>query len=472
MVFNAAWHSTGGYIHAAQPETFLMLFLFLAWLLIGEDGGRAGADVANRKWETENGKAKSENGESKFETRDSKFERRRSGEGDFRFPIFAFRYLGAGLIFGAAFWMKYNALVFLPLLIFLPGLDTRPLDEGSLRLRLTVPWRRWLTRTASLAAGFAAAIFLVLACFVAVGAWPALKEVQFEVLPRYGAMVFQRQPHLWRWVLERTYYFLGPWSEAMWLAALLLAWKRRELVQVAPVLALCAAGYVAAAMQARLPSFNFETCYPFFAMCWGYVCVTAYKGFQLVRAACARRRWRVAGLLLWLLAADIAYLPLPAEAYELTEKYESFGAWWRDPKQFYAGYMWQIPLEKLRDQFGVIAYLEKHSRPEDEVYVWGTAPLINFLAQRPFPSRFVSNLALISPWGPTRWRNELVRKLKKHRPRFIVVARHDRIWGVTFTSMDSEQCLSAFPLLAGFLDHEYVPVENLEDFEIYRLKGP
>jgi len=422
MVLNAAWHSTGGYIHAAQPETFLVLFLFLAFFLMGE--GIRGSNL---------------------------------------------RYFGAGLIFGAAFWMKYNALVFLPLLMFLPSLDPRPLDEGSLRLHLTISWHRWFTRTASLLAGFAAAIILVLAYFAAVGAWAALKEVQFEVLPRYGAMVFERQPHLWRWVLERSYYFLGPWSEAMWLAALLVAWRRRELAQVAPILALCAAGYVAAAMQGRLPSFNFETCYPFFAMCWGYVCVAAYQGFQMARAALARRRWRVAAALLWLVAADVVYLPLPAEAYELMEKYQSFGVWWRDPKQFYAGYMWQIPLEKLHDQFEVIAYLEKHSRPEDEVYVWGTAPLINFLARRPFPSRFVSNLALISPWGPASWRDELVSDLKSHRPRFIVVARHDRIWAVTYTSMDSEQCLSAFPSLAAFLDREYLPVENLDDFEIYRL---
>jgi len=50
------------------------------------------------------------------------------------------------------------------------------------------------------------------------------------------------------------------------------------------------------------------------------------------------------------------------------------------------------------------------------------------------------------------------------------VARHDRIWGVTFTSMDSEQCLSVFPSLAGFLASEYQPVKNLDNFEIYRLK--
>jgi len=438
VVLNAAFHCTGGYIHAAQPETFLMLFLFLAFFLL--------------------------------DTRNSKFENRNSKSGEFPFSIFDFRCFAAGLVLGAAFWMKYNALVFLPLLMFLPCLDARPLDEGSVRLRLTIPWRRWFTRMAALGAGFSAAVLVVLAHFAGAGAWGALREVQFEVVPRYAAMVFERQPRLWQWVLERSYLFLGPWSEAMWLAALLIAWRRRELAQVAPVLAACVAGYLAAIMQARLPSFYFETCYPFFAMCWGYVCVNAYQGFRSARVAFARRRWRLATALLWVLAANLIYLPLPAEAYELAEKYEPLGLWWRQPRQFYAGYMLEIPLEKLHDQLEVIDYLKEQSRPEDEVYIWGTAPLINFLAKRPFPSRFVSNLALISPWGPPAWRKELVRDLEKRRPRFIVVARHDRIWGVTFTSLDSEQCLSAFPSLAGFLASEYQPVRNLDNFEIYRLK--
>jgi hypothetical protein len=200
--------------------------------------------------------------------------------------------------------------------------------------------------------------------------------------------------------------------------------------------------------------------------------IQIYEGFMYVRASIVRRGWRLAGALWWVVAAQVAYFPLPDYLYDIKEEYRCLGEWVRDPERSYARYAFAIPLEKLHDQMEIIDYLKKNSAPDDGVFVWGTAPLINFLSQRSNPSRFVSNFALISSWGPKRWRQELIGELSRKPPRYIVVARHDQILGVTFNYSDSEGCLGKYPELSGFISNRYEPLKNLFDFEVYRLKSP
>jgi hypothetical protein len=173
---------------------------------------------------------------------------------------------------------------------------------------------------------------------------------------------------------------------------------------------------------------------------------------------------------LWVVFACLVFALLPEESVRTLEQYRFAADWWRDPEASYKLYYWQLPLEKIGDQLRVVDYLKAKSRPQDEVYVWGTAPLINFLPQRENPSRFGSNLGLMSAWTPESWRLELVRTLEAARPRYIVVERNDQVATLTFTTRDSEQYLQVYPGLAGLLQREYEPASNYADFEIYRRK--
>jgi len=425
MVFNAVWHCSWGYIHAAQAETFLTMFVFLAFFVLMS--------------------ARAQNWVGNFV---------------------------AGLLCGAALWVKYNAAPFFPVLTFLPYVDMSRFDEHPRRLKLAIPWRVWFRRTVVIVAGFLLMIVAVLAYFWGVGAWPALKEGHFEVLPRYGSMFVQHMRHYPLFALTLTRFNLGAWTEAAFGAALVIAWRRREVRIIAPVVIMAVAGFASTASQPRLSSYSFETAYPFFAMFWGYVIVKLYEGFVYLRESFARRSWRVAGVLLWLVAAEVVYYPLPGYAFEIAEEYKGLAAWMHDPYGSYERYSFPFYLEKLHDQMAIIDDLEENSAPDDGVFVWGTAPLINFLTQRPNPSRFVSNHALISPWGPARWRQDLIAELNRKPPRFIVVERHDQIPPVTLTYDDSEQCLRKYPALASFIAGRYESVKNLYDFEVYRLKRP
>ncbi len=320
------------------------------------------------------------------------------------------------------------------------------------------------------AAGFVFAVAAVLAYFRVSGAWPAMKEVQFEVLPRYGAQVFHWSFYFLSWALLQTQNHMGVWWEVMPALALLIAWWRRELGRIAPLTLMALAGYISTAMQGRFHPYYFETCYPFFAMFWAYVGVKTYEGFIQLQRIFARRQWALARGLLWVVFASLIFSLLPEESVRVVEQYQFAADWWRDPESSYKAYYWQLPLEKIGDQLRVVDYLKANSQPHDEVYVWGTAPLINFLPQRENPSRFVSNLGLMSTWAPESWRQELVRTLEAKRPRYVVVERHDMVSTLTFTMKDSEQYLQVYPALAGLLHREYEPAVNYQDFEVYCLK--
>jgi hypothetical protein len=101
VIFYACRHCRQGYIHAIQPEAFLMLCVFAAWfLLVGSDPS---PDLVPRPPSPQG-----------------------RGEG----PVLRVgRYLSVGLLLGAAFWLKYNAIAFFPFLALLPFVDFSGLDR-------------------------------------------------------------------------------------------------------------------------------------------------------------------------------------------------------------------------------------------------------------------------------------------------------------------------------------------------------
>lgn len=419
-VLYAYFHDSKGYIDAAQSEIFLILFVFISFFLLACKGRRPG-------W----------------------------------------RGFGAGLALGAAFWVKYNAIVFLPLVAFMPCLDTSHLDASSPRLTLNIPLRSWLARTAALLGGFAVAIVGVLALFLYSGAWPAMKEVQFEVLPRYGAMVVERTPHYFLWALGQIVFNVGTWPEAGVAIALLIAWRCREFHRTAPIFLTALSGFLVVATQARYNAYSFETFYPFLAMLWAYSAVKIFEGFRTLSRQFSERGWSAARIGVWLVFMNCAYFPMPVPAMRQVERYQGLKEWWRNPEKSYAGYWWALGIEHLGGEFQVIGYLRIHSAPGDQVYVWGTAPLIYFLAARECPSRFVSNLGLVSEWAPQAWRNQLVRTLRNKRPMFVIVERHDAIPAVSGTTLDSQEYLIRYPALGQLLIHHYRKVESFKSFIIY-----
>jgi hypothetical protein len=423
VVFNASWHVGAGYWDAAQPESILTLLVFVSFSLM-QRGGRWGR-------------------------------------------LFHF---AAGIVFAAAFWIKYNSLAFLPFVLVIPYLDAHRVDERPHHRCWTLPGKQWLVRASVFAGAFAMVSAIVLVYFRLEGAWPAFRQVQFEVLPRYSEMALTRTPHLWRWVAHHTRLNLGLWTEGATLLALLIAWRLGDLTRFTPIFLSAAMGYAAMAMQFRFSSYTFETCFPFFAMIWGYLAVKLWEGIRAASGHFAARRWHLARVLVWIAFADVVFWPIPGEFDSLRAHYEGLREWRLNPEVFYANYPWPDYISHFSDQMRVIRYLNENLASSDTVFVWGSEPLVYFLTGRRPPTRFLSNLPLISPWGPRPWRQELMYDLGKSPPRFLVVVRHDKVPFISYKNLDSEQFLETFPELAAFIKRGYGPDLNLESYAVYRRR--
>jgi hypothetical protein len=118
------------------------------------------------------------------------------------------------------------------------------------------------------------------------------------------------------------------------------------------------------------------------------------------------------------------------------------------------------------------AYIRRHTRPAEPVYIWGFEPLTLFLAGRRAPTRFVFAVPLVSRWTPRRWRAEFLREIRAHPPVLFGVMRHDAIPHASGRTDDSAAQLAQFPELRDFLRRGYRYETTIEDLTLYRRKGP
>ena len=446
VAVNASWHCRMGYVNAAQPENFLLLLVFVAWFQVRPHG----------RWTLA-------------------------------------RHFAAGALLGAAFWFKYNAIAYLPLLTLVPYLDLAGLDAQPRRRALTVPWGVWLRRMGAVGAGFGLTVAGVLGYFARTGLWSALWNSHFAVASRYGVSPLGHAGDYFMTTLAGTVLFLGPLTALAPLAALAVArhngHETREMGKLAPVAAGAALGALSVAMQFHVHRYSFEVCYAFFAMTWGYLAVKAFEKVRELwrRTAVApvkaegdqrppliERRYRslTEKVLLGTVLASAVLLPATLESWSIARRYRELADCVRHPDAFYAGYPEQHPLEHLDGELRVVRFLKQAARPGDEVYVWGAAALIYDLAGLGSPSRFVPNFPLMTTWGPPAWRDELLGDLRRSPPAYLVVARNDQAPTITFTDLDSERYLQVFPALRAFIDDSYQPAATYPDFIVYRRIRP
>ena len=418
VLVNAALHLRAGYWDAGQPEAFLMLVIFGSYFLL-----------TGRRTKLKD--------------------------------------LLAGFLFAAAFWVKYNAVVFAPLLLLAALLAKGESRSNSLKTAAGTPSIRWTSSILRFAAGFFSGSALIVSVCLFSGAWSAFVEQQFKVLPRYAAAASVGIPHYWAWAAGRVEFWLGFWTLCAAPVAVLVAWRRHHLARMAPALVGTACGFAALAVQIRYQPYYFETCYPFLAIFWGYLGVQGWEGARGLARCFARRNWQVARVLTWVVFVNIVALCLPGPVMRMVTNYRAFNQWRQGPAQFYSSYSWPGAAEDFHDVLRLVDYLQHHPTPAEGVYVWGNEPLIYYLSGHRPPVRFVWNLPLIAPWGLPGWRQELVRRLTRVMPCYIIVARDDEVHGLSGTWQDSAQALQSFPALADFLRNFYRPCKDEVTFEIY-----
>lgn len=114
----------------------------------------------------------------------------------------------------------------------------------------------------------------------------------------------------------------------------------------------------------------------------------------------------------------------------------------------------------------VAAYLRERTDPDEAVLVWGHEALVNFLAQRRSPTRFVVDGYLTTPSArQAEWRKEFIQKLRRCPPPYIVVVCDD---ATSFEPEDSWTQLRRFEPLAALLETQYRHEITIAEFQVYR----
>jgi hypothetical protein len=64
-----------------------------------------------------------------------------------------------------------------------------------------------------------------------------------------------------------------------------------------------------------------------------------------------------------------------------------------------------------------------------------------------------------------------MRDLRRSQPRFIVVARDDRLPVLTYVNLDSDKYLKTFPEFDSFITNQYKSVADFDTFVVYQRDG-
>lgn len=121
-----------------------------------------------------------------------------------------------------------------------------------------------------------------------------------------------------------------------------------------------------------------------------------------------------------------------------------------------------------RTEQEVAGYLQAHSNPADTVYVFGSQPGINFLAQRRAPSRFITSQAQICDWASPAWRQELVETLRATSPKYFLLVHKDHI---PWMSKPYDAYLQEWPELWQWFRSHYALEKSISNVDLYRWKS-
>jgi 4-amino-4-deoxy-L-arabinose transferase-like glycosyltransferase len=113
-------------------------------------------------------------------------------------------------------------------------------------------------------------------------------------------------------------------------------------------------------------------------------------------------------------------------------------------------------------------YLREHTQPHDTVFIWGAEPLVNFLAQRRSPTKYIFSYMLVEGAQGADLearRQDFLAELRQGKPAYMVLVDRDI---TPLSPMGSQAQFDQLPALRTILEMEYTFETQLEDYTIYR----
>ncbi|MCL6647915.1 MAG: hypothetical protein K6U89_06240 [Chloroflexi bacterium] len=114
-------------------------------------------------------------------------------------------------------------------------------------------------------------------------------------------------------------------------------------------------------------------------------------------------------------------------------------------------------------------YLRAHTAPSEPVLVWGFQALVNWLAERPAPTRYIFSypLTIERPESPLRWeaRQTFLREFDARPPAYVVLVSKDIN---PIQTRESVALLEEFPEFKARLTRDYRPEQQIGEFLLLR----
>lgn len=178
-------------------------------------------------------------------------------------------------------------------------------------------------------------------------------------------------------------------------------------------------------------------------------------------------RWQAAAIALVVLALVVRSMIAWADMYGPDLAYER-GALARP------AYLATFQMGSPGTEEAVAAWIRDHVPPGEHILVWGTAPGIYALADRPPATRYPFHKILMTEAPLSRMipgleerRAELLARIDRDQPMVIVVGRNDRNGFEPETSLES---LVHWPELMGRVKARYEPATQIDNFMIFGRK--
>ena len=380
-------------------------------------------------------------------------------------------WLAAGALIGIAFLFKYTAAALLPVLLAL----------GWLRYR----GRPLLARDAILTqlAGFCVPVLLMLGYLLISGALPAFLESQFRLVPAYARVgiqpgFFQRFSFMFTNLAANTSLRL---SSLLGLAGVVIAIvnlaqhpvrrppsppesatpdsefgvRRSEFtISLLALLWLLVAG-VSLFAQGRFFGYHYLPVFAPLALLAGLALDPIIRRL--------RHTWSRLTLVCAVLLGLTVFSDYPRYFRVMADIARGEAAlrdYWSS-QTMGSSFL-------LGEQLDLADYLQQSTRVQDKAFIWGFDPLVNFVARRRSPTRFIYNLPVAAAYANPALRPELLATLTRDPPLVFVVAHRDETPWVMGHELDSYATLMEFAQLRDFLTGNYKLETQVGRYDVWR----
>jgi hypothetical protein len=380
--------------------------------------------------------------------------------------------IGAGLCLGAAFWLKYNAVVYVLPMLVLIGMD----DDERVR-----PARPLITDLIWIAGGFTGVAVLVLGWFAAHGALLDLKIATIDYNLRYARETYQGAAstliYPFTMVAQRVHvdalWFLGG------IGAALLTLRLRARVVLMTLAWLAAAILCNVANGARgLPQY-FVQANPALALAGAAGLATLAGRRRLLQAAAFVV---IAAGLVWKVGAEQGPLRLSGLPEVIDNTWFDFNH--LRGRTDRATYLERFGGQRAQDKFAALAVeqlawqVAATTEPSETIYVFGYAPGVYVKSGRVSASRFLWSRPVIMEFAREHegyGSAGLLHDLEQRAPAVVALQRQD--WGPVAMidpgrhgEPNSIDFFHGTPPLEAWLRAHYTREADAPNFELWRRR--